>query len=430
MKRLISFLLAGIMCCTLLGGCDGYSGDYTTVKGDVFELPNESIVGGAELNKMYSEFSMNLLKSLYEEGETGNIMISPSSILFALDMAALGAEGDTYTEMTNLFAKGASKNDIAIFSKNLKETLESSGVVDVANSLWINDDKDYKANVAYLNLLRQYYSASAAQVSFGANPEELCQTINKWISEKTKGMINNALDRVNTDAFIYIVNALAFEGKWKEEYKEYQISHNRTFKSENGEKQQMKALNSTEYIYLEYGGATGFKKEYEGGDMSFVAILPDDENISIHDFLSNCPDDFWTRFYDSRHTETVITLLPAFSFDYGAELREILIKMGMELPFSDSADFTGMVSRNNDTGDAEGRPKISRIIHKTHIELDEKGTKAAAATIIEAVDGCTSVDPAPAPKIKEVILDRPFAFAIVDNNTGLPVFMGIVNTME
>jgi serpin B len=72
---------------------------------------------------------------------------------------------------------------------------------------------------------------------------------------------------------------------------------------------------------------------------------------------------------------------------------------------------------------------ISQIIHKTHIELDEKGTKAAAATVLVVTAACDSVDSAP-PEPKEVILDRPFAFAIVDNNTGLPVFMGIINTME
>ena len=109
--------------------------------------------------------------------------------------------------------------------------------------------------------------------------------------------------------------------------------------------------------------------------------------------------------------------------------KEILMKMGMKLPFTEDADLSGMVAQNGDTSDAKISPMISRIIHKTHIELDEKGTKAAAATIIEATDGCTSVD-APAPQPKKVILDRPFIYAIVDNNTGLPIFMGVVDSLE
>ena len=428
MKRIISILLVLAMGCSILSGCSGNSGDYTAVKGDILGLPTESTVEGIELKKMYNEFSINILKNVYAVEGKGSIMISPASILFALNMAALGAEGDTYTEMTNLYAKGATKNDIATFSKSLKETLESSGIVNVANSLWINEDKSYKANVEYLNLLRQYYSASAAQMSFEQTPE-LKDIINAWIKEKTNDMIENALDKIDPEAFMYIVNCLSFEGKWKEEYKDYQITYDHRFTSGEGKTQQMKSLNSTENLYLEYGGAKGFLKEYEGGDMSFVAILPDDENVSIMEFLNNCSEDFWTQFYDSRNREAVITLLPAFSFDYGAELREILMKMGMILPFTKDADLSGMVTQNDNTNDAKISPIISRIIHKTHIELDEKGTKAAAATIIEAVDGCTSVD-APAPQLKRVILDRPFIYAIVDNNTGLPIFMGVVDSLE
>ena len=433
MKKMVSLILVIVMCGSLLTGCGDGKGSYTQVKGDVLQLPEESTIENAELNKMYSEFSMHILKTVHDDNSQENILISPASILFALNMAALGAEGDTYTEMTDLYAKGATKYDIAEFSKNMRDILESSGIVNVANSLWINKDVPFRADEAYLNLLRQYFSAAATQESFSNHTGELLNNINGWIKEKTNGMIDNALNAIDIEAFMYIINALVFEGKWKEEYEDYQITYEKMFKSVSGKNQPMKSMNSSENMYLEYGGAKGFKKNYDGEKMSFVAILPEDENITIQEFLNNCQDDFWTQFYDSRKAETVIALLPSFSFDYTVELSEALKKLGMVLPFSLDADFSGMASSKNNKDDMipddSKSLAISQIIHKTHIELDEKGTKAAAATVLVVTAACDSVDSAP-PEPKEVILDRPFAFAIVDNNTGLPVFMGIINTME
>ena len=118
----------------------------------------------------------------------------------------------------------------------------------------------------------------------------------------------------------------------------------------------------------------------------------------------------------------MITVTPAFKFDYGTEMQEILKKMGMNLAFTEEADFSGMINDEDN-----GQLMISRVIHKTHIELDETGTKAAAATIIEMEDGCA--EPFEPVEIKKVILDRPFAFAIVNKTTGLPIFMGVVNTL-
>ena len=453
-KRLLSWCLAVVLACSVFSGCStpaddkGNSGSgepvqnepvvqnepsnqaenpqntasFTAVNGEVKEIAGERSRSDEEIGKNYSEFSLNLLKAGLAECKDGNYMVSPASLLFALNMAALGAEGDTYTEMTNVYAEGASKKDIAEFSKNMMEALEKSGQVGVANSLWINSDKPYRADESYLNLIRQYYSASGAQLSFGENPEELCGTINGWIKEKTKGMLENVLDKIEPDAFMYIVNALAFEGKWKEEYQEYQITNNRNFKDAYGKQQSMKSLNSTETTYLSYGGAKGFMKDYEGGELAFVTILPEDESISLDEFFSKQDSDFWTAYYNSRSNEDVITVTPAFKFDYGTEMQEILKKMGMNLAFTEEADFSGMINDEDN-----GQLMISRVIHKTHIELDETGTKAAAATIIEMEDGCA--EPFEPVEIKEVILDRPFAFAIVNKTTGLPIFMGVVNTL-
>ncbi|MCR5685093.1 MAG: serpin family protein [Lachnospiraceae bacterium] len=406
----------------------GDAADYSKPAGKTMKLKKKSVVSSEEMTAGYNSFSMKALKQvLAQEKEGKNVMISPASLMFALNMAAMGAKGRTYRQMAALLAKGATKKDLDSFSKAYRASLEEGGQINVANSLWINDlclkNLNISVNEKFLNLLRRDFKAATESLDFD---DKAKNEINGWISDKTNGMIKNALDDIDPTALMLIINAIAFEGKWADPYEDYQINENGKFTNYKGEKEDAKMLSSREHMYFTGFEAQGFLKFYEDSKYAFMAILPDDESVSINDFVMNLPDDAFETLYGSRYHAKVDTLTPALTFDYGITLNDTLKKMGMKKAFNKDADFTDIIDPA--TLSPELLVYISRVIQKTHIELDENGTKASAATIIEFKAEATAApnhDP-----IMCVILDRPFAFAIVDTATGTPVFTGVVNSVK
>ena len=257
-------------------------------------------------------------------------MISPASLMFALDMAAMGAQGDTYTQMANLLAEGANKRDLINFAKSYRKTLEKSGLMKIANSIWINENNlkqnNVQINEEYLNLLRKVFKAAAASREFD---ETVKNEINSWISKHTNKMINNAVDRLDDKTIMLIINCMAFEGKWETPYEDYQINKNGKFTNYAGKSETAKMLSSEENWYLSSDTAQGFLKYYEGGKYAFMAMLPDDENISINDYIAGLSDDAFVKFFESRVREEVDTVTPAFTFDYGIKMNDMLQALGM-----------------------------------------------------------------------------------------------------
>lgn len=231
-------------------------------------------------------------------------------------------------------------------------------------------------------------------------------------------MVPQILDNISDDAFMYIVNALVFEAEWSDPYEDYQIKYFEPFTDCNGNIQRVTMLDSTEYCYIHDQDATGFVKKYEGGEFAFMAILPNDEN-GLCEYVNNMTGKSILDLYENRSYESVIVKMPEFSYEYDNELSESLKTLGMERAFNNSADFSAMVNPADNAS-------IGRVLHKTRIQLDRVGTKVAAATVIESTVGAL-FEPEPP---KTIILDRPFVYAIIDTETGLPIFLGVVNSIK
>ncbi len=170
--------------------------------------------------------------------------------------------------------------------------------------------------------------------------------------------------------------------------------------------------------YISGFGCTGFKKNYAGGAYSYVALLPE-KGKSTGDFLASLDGDDFLKLVNNATNNTVEIKMPKYTLDYELVMNDVLKKLGMSSAFSGGkADFSAL-------GSMKGGENIfiSRVIHKTHIEVDESGTRAAAVTAVEVKP--TSI----AAYEKSVILDRPFVYAIVDNATGLPVFIGTIENL-
>ena len=244
------------------------------------------------------------------------------------------------------------------------------------------------------------------------------QDINGWVKNHTNNMIDKLIDEISDDAVAYLINAIAFEGKWKLQYQDDDIMENQDFTNAAGVKEKATMLVGSEREYICDDKAKGFIKDYEGNRYAFMAILPN-KGVSVSDYLQQLDGEKLLSLYQNRkYNYRVNTKMPEFSYDYSSCLRETLEKMGIRKAFMGEADFSNMAV--TDTGDLH----IDEVLHKTHIELDRNGTKAAAVTavIMEAAAAVTE-------KEVNVSLTRPFLYAIIDTETGIPVFMGAVNTV-
>ena len=257
--------------------------------------------------------------------------------------------------------------------------------------------------------------------------ETTLNDINGWVNDQTYGMIPGILDEIPDEARMYLINAMAFEGEWMCEYEKSDIMEGQIFTNYDNSTTEVTMLYSQENNYFEIAGGTGFIRPYKGGEYSFVGILPE-EGTSVEEFLAELAangDQFAESIRNPEYSyENVIVKMPEFESEYFVEASSVLQEMGMELPFDPfNADLTGMV-RSSEISDYNAY--IGRVLHKTYIKVDREGTRAAAVTAIETLDCACAIGPE---DIVYVTLDRPFVYGIVDNATGLPVFLGTVNQL-
>ena len=222
---------------------------------------------------------------------------------------------------------------------------------------------------------------------------------------------------------MYLINAVAFDGEWEEKYEDSDIITGEEFTNYDDWHTKVTMLHSEEEKYFRLGDGDGFLKPYKGDDYSFFGILPRGDRTPeeyLQGLVEN-EEDIAGAIRDYIPL-TVYAGIPEFTDDYDVELLDIFEKMGMTTPFDpDRADLTGIIRANAD----EYHMWISRILHKTHIEVDRHGTRAAAITMEQVTGDAAALD-----EEKYIILDRPFVYGIVDNETGFPVFIGVVNSLS
>lgn len=355
-----------------------------------------------------TDFAVRLLQNSHSDGE--NTLISPLSVLSCLTMTANGAEGDTLAQMeTALGMPTRELNDC------LSGYMDSqSDALKLANAIWFAEDDRLTVEQSFLDTNTRYFQADLYRAAMN---QETCDAINRWVNEKTAGMIPSILDSVPEDAVMYLVNALAFEAQWASPYFEQQVD-DAVFTKEDGTEQNIHLMHSTERQYLEDELATGFIKLYEGGKYAFAVLLPN-EGVTVEAYLDSLTGAHLREMLENPTETTVYAALPKFEAEYGTELSETLKAMGMTDAFdSVAADFSGIGTCT------EGNLYISRVIHKTFISVAEQGTKAGAATLAEMAMGAALIQ-----DTKTVTLDRPFVYMLIDCAHHFPFFIGTMMDM-
>ena len=357
-----------------------------------------------------TDFAIRLFKQTNEDGK--NTLISPLSVLCALAMTANGAEGETREQMEAVLGMSVEELNLYLYSYINALPQGEKYKLSVANSIWFTDDDRFTVNQDFLQTNADYYGADIYKTPFD---KQTLKDINNWVKNETDNMIPKVLEDIPDAAIMYLINALAFEAEWTEIYEKNQV-RDKTFTKEDGTKQDVELMYSTEGKYIEDENATGFIKYYKERKYAFVALLPN-EGVTVSEYVNSLDGASLAALLANAESRSVETAIPKFESEYDIEMSSILEAMGMSNAFNVTfADFTGI-------GDStEVGIYISKVIHKTYIQVGEKGTKAGAVTAIEMNDGSAG----PPDEIKQVYLDRPFVYMLIDCETNTPFFIGTV----
>ena len=357
-----------------------------------------------------ADFGVRLFQTSMEEGK--NTLISPLSVLYALAMTTNGADGETLAQMEQVL--GMDVDNLNSYMLAYLDLLPESKdyKLSLANSIWFKDDPDFIVEQRFLQTNADYYGAGAYKAAFD---EGTRNDINNWVKEHTDGMIPEIIDEIPDEAIMYLVNALAFDAKWADEYEEHQVREGR-FTMEDGTRQDVDMMHSEEYTYLEDDLATGFIKYYKDRRYAFVAMLPN-EGVTVSQYVDSLTGEHLRELLNNPQDLTVFASIPKFETEYDTEMSEVLQEMGMTDAFDwRVADFSRLGTYNVDGMNI----CINRVLHKTFISVTEQGTRAGAATAVEMVaEGAMEIV-----EFKEVVLDRPFVYMLIDCETNLPFFIG------
>ena len=407
MRRLIAILLVLSMALSLTACSQGGSEDLMKeVSAKAVDVLPDMDAGAAAA----ADFAVRLFQTSMEEGK--NTLISPLSVLYALAMTANGADGETLIQMEQVLGMDVENLNSYMLAYHdlLPETKDYK--MSLANSIWFKDDPNFAVEQSFLQTNADYYGAGVYKAAFD---EGTRNDINNWVKEHTDGMIPEILDEIPDEAIMYLVNALAFDAKWADEYEEHQIREG-CFTKEDCTRQDVDMMHSEEYTYLEDHLATGFIKYYKDRRYAFVAMLPN-EGVSVSRYVDSLTGVHLRELLNNPQDVTVFASIPKFETEYDIEMSEVLQKMGMTDAFDwRVADFSRLGTYNVDGMNIF----INRVLHKTFISVSEQGTKAGAATVVEIAPGSA----APEMEFKEVILDRPFVYILIDCETNLPFFIG------
>lgn len=356
-----------------------------------------------EFKAAASSFAAELFKDNYSKGKT--TLVSPLSVLTALALVQNGAQGNTLAQLEQALG-GLDRDTLNAYMRAYCDFLTESDELKIANSVWT--DSSAEAKRAFLQKAVDSYSAQLFSAPL-SDPKTV-ESINSWVKKNTDGMIPKIIEKADRYAVMMLVNAIAFDAKWETPYTNDDIEK-LEFNSYSGKLKKTEFMCSTENIYLKDGGAVGFMKPYKNGRFAFAALLPN-EDVNIDDYIASLSGEKLMKIFSSaKKNEEVDVKMPKFKAEYSTQLIDTLKKMGVKDAFdSKTADFSSLVE-NRDA-------YIATVVHKTFIEVDEKGTRAAASTLVGA-DTMSLMEP------YSVCLNRPFVYMIVDTETNLPLFIGV-----
>lgn len=356
-------------------------------------------------------FGFALLTRMERETPGKNVFVSPSSIASALTMTANGAGGATRAAMRKtLHLGGLTDEKINVGSAALQASLadpDPKVQIHTANALWANTGVAFASD--FTASAKRFFDADATTLDFNAAGAD---RINAWVSEKTNGKIAQIVtpDALDGQAAV-LTNAVYFHGIWQAKFDPSETKPD-TFTLASGASKSVPMMTQDgKWAYFHGDGFQAVRLPYGAGRLSFDVFLPD-KGVSLRKFARRLDAAAWEKWQARFQPTRLHLFLPRFKADYETELKAPLSAMGMSIAFGGNANFAPMGQRI---------AFISKVLHKTTLEVGEEGTEAAAATAVETLR--SGVSPMPPPEMR---VNRPFFCAIRDGATGAVLFAGFI----
>lgn len=405
MKRLLAILLAGLLCLQFTG-CSAPEPEVAVAVGmptrnlmaKTVPAAVEPLAPDGAYRQAAADFSVRLLQESYrEEG----VLLSPYSLYILLSMVANGADSETLQQMEQTLGlpTGSLNRYLYSLGRDTRQELQ------LANSIWFAPSLGIKQD--FLQSNADYYGAELYEASFN---EKTAEEINAWVAERTAGRITELLDKLDPNDCMVLVNALCFDGQWADAF-EAENSYDGSFTAFDGTVQAARMMQGSAEKYIQAENAIGFVKEYENG-YSFLALLPE-ESLSMEDYIASLSGEGLLALWQNARAQDTAVTMPRLQIADKFSPIEALNALGISDLFGADADLSRL---------SDAPLYVSEMMHSCSMEIDESGTKAAAASsaVITYKGGIP----------KSVVLDRPFVMAILDNETGTVLFLGVVASME
>ena len=411
-KIFMSLLLAGLL--IIVTACGNGAERGTEISKDLaFDKEDYKKVVSAN-----NELGFKLLEEI-ETDENGNSFISPTSLLMALSMVYNGADGVTKEEIaTTLRLESIDVDDLNKANASLISMLhqETDAIqLDIANSIWLNERFHFQDDFALSN--KAYFNAAIEEIDI--TDKGSANRINEWVRKATNEKIEEIVEApLNPDLVAILVNALYFKGDWTYAFDKEQTNQE-PFHLEDGAIKDVSLMTLSEELdYLKNENFQAVKLPYGNEDLSMTVFLPTEET-GLEDFKKRLTAETWAIWEAQFRKEEGTVRLPKFQVEYEVLLKDTLQKLGMATAFDRGANFEKMIKEDNPVW-------ISEVKQKTYIDVNEKGTEAAAVTSVEMKTTSAPID-----EPFQMKVNRPFFITISDNETNTILFMGsIANPLE
>jgi serpin B len=367
----------------------------------------------AEVAASNNAFSLELFRGIRTQDK--NVVCSPYSVTLALTMTMAGARGQTQAEM-----KQALQIDLPYYRVNralnaLDQSLTKYAQFSCANSIWGQTGRSFRQ--PFLDVLAQYYGAPLQSLDLDGDYAGACRAINAWVSDKTKGRINDLMnpdDAPPRPRLMMLVNAVHFKSDWAETFNAL-ATKDWPFFLLDGSKVEVPMMgHERDHALLQNEKVQAIELPYEGERFSMVLIMPAEG--TFEQFAQELGQKGLDELLAGLQERKVILRMPLFETTSTPPLGQALQSMGMTLPFTSEADFSGMT-------DEPGPFWITKVAQKAFIQVNEEGTEAAAVTGVTMAGAAATTTTSPP---VEMTIDHPFVYLIRDIQTGAILFIGQV----
>ncbi len=407
-------LVAGVILLLIMGGGGALLSYWNA--GEVYaESDAKAAAVDRSLVASNTDFAVKLLRELRSEQGDSNIFISPLSVSIALTMAYNGANTSTKEDMAAaLGLSGMSDDAVNTGYSQLIESLmgaDSLVALNIGDSVWIRSGFAERVKATFKDALSKYFASEVYVKPFDSST---VGEVNSWVSRETTGKISKLLEKIDDDNVMFLINAIYFKGDWIDKFDE-SLTKPADFTRADGSVVPVEMMTRTGgYAYYGDDEVQVARLPYGRDKIAMYVFLPA-EGSSLESFTEGLTGEGLDAYFSKLHKAELVLGLPKLKLEYGkVDLKDALSNLGMGVAFDrDAADFSGIADV------APKRLYIAFVDHKAVVEINEKGTEAAAATNV-------GISLSSAPATTPFTVDRPYMFVIRDDRSGSILFSGLI----